>query len=190
MCCDEETLIPVIVELLRKAGKLGLTKTQLIKLVFFTDLEACKEGIGPVTSCNYHTDQYGVVDYSIWDTTIKMVDSGCVEHTYDEDFSGYTRHNIVLVSDEYDDTPQELVDLISQVWAIYGTRTASQLGAITKSLVSMDDEWESGVQVDPRDIAYEESDRFNEHCDHVKDNYPEGHTEVRPIEELLERNKK
>lgn len=188
MSRKEDTLVQTILSLLRKAGSRGLTKTQLIKLVFFVDLEACRSGSGPITNCSYRTDQYGVVDYGIWSAAEELAEDGIIKRANVRDYHDHTTYRVILASDKYGDTADNIDEITSLVWGRYGDRTAAQLGSITKTLVPMDDEWEIGVAVDPRDIAYEESDEYKKHCEQVLANYPEGHSKVEPIAELLEQD--
>jgi uncharacterized phage-associated protein len=179
-------LFNVIIALLRKAGRNGLTKTQLIKLVFFVDLESCRATKKPLTACRYRTDHYGVVDYGIWDTALAIdTDRQQIRYSPECNYYGTPTHRIFLVNDIYGDIAPEIMEVLDRVWKQYGKMNAAQLGGITKTLIPMDDEWEEGVAVDPRDMVYEESPEFQDHCRKVLDTYPEHHTEVRPIDELV-----
>jgi uncharacterized phage-associated protein len=179
-------LFNVIIALLRKSGKHGLTKTQLIKLVFFVDLEACRATKRPLTACQYRTDHYGVVDYGIWDTALAIdTDRQQIKYLPEPNYYGAPTHRIFLVNDVYGEMPPQIQEVVDKVWEKYGQKSAAQLGGITKEFVPMDDEWEEGIAVDPCDIVYEESDEFQEHCRKVLDSYPEHHSEIRPIDELV-----
>ena len=180
----------VIIALLREAGEKGLSKTQLMKLVFFVDLEAARGDGATITECNYKTDQYGVVDFGIWDRAVQMAASAGIQYLEHATGFGNPMYRVILVKDEYEPTPGSIKQIIDVVWGKYGGLTASQLGGLTKTLVPMDDEWEINIPVDVRDIAYEESPEFEDLCEYVKKHYPADHSEVKPIDELLERTDK
>ena len=174
----------LIIALLRMAGDAGLSKTQLIKLVFFSDLESARMSGETVTGCEYRTDQFGVVNYEIWDVALVMADGECISYSVKPAPSGGKSYRIALLRDEFDPTAPELLAVVRRVWEKYGRLTAAQLGGLSKNLVPMDDEWETGVVVDPRDICYEESDEFLEHCKSVLKDYPKEHSPLRPLSDL------
>ncbi|MFH1515729.1 MAG: type II toxin-antitoxin system antitoxin SocA domain-containing protein [bacterium] len=187
MNAEMDRLSMLIIALLRKAAGKALTKTQLIKLVFFCDLEAARQNKPLITECRYRTDQHGVVDYRIWDQAVKLstVDEGLIVNEGTNPF-GAPQTSVRMANDTFPETPDEIKQIVDKVWLKFGNWTASQLGAETHKLVPMDDEWENGVPVDPRDIAYEESDEFQKGCEDALRNYPENHTEAIPVEKYLE----
>jgi uncharacterized phage-associated protein len=170
----------IIIALLRKTGLSGLSKMRLIKLVFFVDLESVRQGKGVLTDCQYRTDLFGVVDYMIWDVAQSMVEDDSIQHSVEQSYFGTPSFVINMKKDDFPEIPEELQEIVNRVWQKYGKMTATLLGNETKCLVPMDDEWEIGVRVDPRDIAYEESDEFRSNLEALED-YPNDYTEVQPI---------
>lgn len=170
----------LIIALLRKAGLSGLSKMRLIKLMFFIDLESVRQGKGVLTDCQYRTDNFGVVDYRIWDVAQRLAEDDRIQHSVEQNYFGSPSYVINMKKNDFPEIPEELKKIVNRVWQKYGKMTATLLGNETKRLVPMDDEWEIGVQVDPRDIVYEESDEFKSNLEAL-DDYPKGYTEVQPI---------
>ena len=182
---NSENLESLIISLLRKSGSNGLSKTQLIKLVFFSDLIAVKNNMPLITQCSYITDQYGVVDYSIWDAAVRLSASGDIVIKEESNYYGTPRYTAKIVNDTFGEIPSNLQKIVDIIWLKYGSMTASELGVETKRLVAMDDEWQNNIPVDPRDIAYEESDEFVNGCKEALKKYPEGYSEPKSISEYL-----
>ena len=182
---DLNILETIIIGLLRKAGGHGLSKTQLIKLVFLLDIEAVRRNGSCISGCRYHTDQFGVVDYNIWDAAMALADEEHIKFSADHNEFGSPIYRIFLVEDIFESPLPDVQAAVDIVWEKYGELNAAKLGGITKEFVPMDDEWETGVLVDPRDIVYENSKGFQNHANRVLGNYPEDHSEIRPIEEII-----
>ena len=182
-----DVLSDVILLLLNKAGENGLTKTQIIKLVFFVDLEAAKRIGMPLTDCDYKTYTYGVVDFSVWDkvNALAKKNIGLKIHSYPTGF-GNDSYKAVLDPNTVDleGVSQLVNDIVEAVWFEYGSFSASKLGGITKQLVPMDDEWEINIPVDVRDIAYEQSEEFAEMVRRSKD--PNNYGEAMTYEEFMQ----
>ena len=189
MNTDSEDLFNLIIALLRKSGSQGLSKTQLIKLVFFSDLEAARNNQPMITKCNYHTHHHGIVSYAVWDATIQMSHDGNIIAREEDSYKGTPTFNVSIINDIFPKTPSSIQHIVDIVWDKYGHLNASELGIESKKLVPMDDEWENNIPVDPRDIAYEETDNFQKGCKSAIHNYPEGHTKAKPIEEYLRKLK-
>jgi uncharacterized phage-associated protein len=177
----------LIIALLRKAAEEGLTKTKLMKLVFFCDLEAARQKKPLITECQYRTDQFGVVDYRIWDQAVKLsaLKKDLVLNEGTNPF-GAPQTSIRMAKDTFPETPKNIQQIVNEVWTKYGHLNASRLGAETHRIVPMDDDWVNNVPVDPRDIAYEETQEFHEGCEKALKEYPKNHTESIPIEKYLE----
>jgi uncharacterized phage-associated protein len=184
-----DVLSDIILLLLHKAGASGLSKTQIVKLVFFVDLEAAKRTGLPLTNCSYKTLHYGVVDLSIWDRVEALEDkiTGLKIHR-DKTSHDHPYYRAVLSPDSAIDPAvlsAEAGELVESVWAQYGACSAAELGELTKKLVPMDDEWELDVPVDVRDIAYEMSEEFKAMVRQSQEDFDSFHTGLKPIEELL-----
>jgi uncharacterized phage-associated protein len=182
----DDVLKNIIIALLRKAGDVGLSKTKLIKLVFFTDLEASRQGQGPLTNCEYRTHTYGVVDFKIWDYALdELVDGTNIVYESALTKFGDPTYLIFLHNDAFGETPKNIIEITEIVWSKYSKYNTVELGSLTKEIVPMDDEWITDVLVDPRDIAYEESEEFQSQCRDALNNYPDNHGPEIPIDEFL-----
>jgi len=181
-------LTDVILLLLDKAGKAGLTKTKIIKLVFLVDLEAAKRTREQLTDCSYQTLTYGVVDLAIWDRLCALGAKLSSINIYYENTAYGNRSTRAVLAPEFSswgDIPSFTKEVVDEVWERYGSYSASRLGGVTHELVPMFDEWEEHVPVDVRDIAYESSDEFKEIVRKAKADSGRVHSDYIPIEEYL-----
>ncbi|MCX6647363.1 MAG: hypothetical protein NTY09_13545 [bacterium] len=177
----DDILKSLIIALLRKAGEKGLTKTQVIKLVFFCDLESARTNGILLTKCQYRTDHHGVVSYEAWDVAESLADTWNIVYSKESSFFRSPSYRVTLIKDCFPVPDEKMQGIVEAVWVKYGGLTATQLGLKTKELVPMESKWEEGITVDPRDIAYEESGEFNKMAENFSNKYPEGYGPVEPV---------
>ena len=186
MNLNSDVLAAVLLELLRKAGDEGLTKTQIIKLVFFVDLEACRQTGEQLTDCSYKTYTYGIVDFAIWDKVEAMQsDFPNIEIRRGQTSYGSPNQKAILKKDNIPPAPAHIAELVDKIWSLYGGLSAAKLGERTKKLVPMDDEWEINIPIDVRDIAFETSAEFGQMVRKCRDDFDNFHSGIKPIKDIL-----
>jgi uncharacterized phage-associated protein len=118
--------------LLRMAAPGKLSKTALIKLCYFADLENTRRSGEPITESSWQRDEFGAVEYAI---------PNAARDIRGVDVFDYTTHTgnhgtDFCVSDDLHDIEAELSmnekAVLGYVWASYGGWTAVRLGAESK----------------------------------------------------------
>lgn len=124
----------VILNVLRLAGPRGVNRTMLVKLAYFTELEGWRRFGRPVTGTPFRLYHYGA-----WAPEVVYVaerDSELIEHSYFQGF--HLEHNYKLKGDEdVPPLPEEVEQLIRDVFDQYSRMTAADVGALSKQTEPM-----------------------------------------------------
>lgn len=144
-----EQLRDVVTHLLRLAGPNGVSRTVLVKLVYFSELQSWRDRGQPLTGVSFYRFHYGA-----WAPDVREVAESLpwVEHKW------YQRS---YLSKEYrlgdgapiTNFPQPTLDLLQRVFDTYGKMTASYVGQLSKQTEPMLATAESGETLDLSIVA-------------------------------------
>ena len=124
----------VILNVLRLAGPRGVNRTMLVKLVYFTELEGWRRFGRPVTGTPFRLYHYGA-----WAPEVVYVaeqESELIDHSYFVAF--HLEHNYKLKGHgDVPGLPEEVEQLIHDVFEEYSRKTAADVGALSKQTEPM-----------------------------------------------------
>lgn len=126
----------VILNVLRLAGDRGVSRTMLVKLTYFTELEGWRQFGRPITDTPFRLYHYGAWAPEV--VSLAEEESALIEHSRFRNF--YWEHNYKLKEDvEVPDLPAEVERLLAAVFEKYSRKTAAEVGALSKKTEPMAD---------------------------------------------------
>jgi hypothetical protein len=124
----------VILNVLRLAGDRGVSRTMLVKLVYFTELEGWRRLGEPITDTPFRLYRYGAWAPEV--VSLAEEEPELIEHSRFRHF--YWEHNYKLKGDvDVPDLPAEVERLIADVFGTYSQKTAAEVGALSKKTEPM-----------------------------------------------------
>ncbi len=124
----------LILNILRRAGTRGVSRTMLVKLVYFTELEGWRRFARPITGTPFRLYHYGAWAPEV--VSLAEEESVLIDHSW---FTGfYPEHNYKLKADaDVPDLPDEVERLVADVFDSYSRKTAAEVGALSKETEPM-----------------------------------------------------
>jgi hypothetical protein len=124
----------VILNVLRLAGERGVSRTMLVKLVYYTELEGWRRFGRPVTGTPFRLYHYGAWAPEV--VSLAEEESAMIDHSWFQGF--YLEHNYKLKGDiEVPELPDVIERLIAEMFATYSPKTAGEVGALSKQTEPM-----------------------------------------------------
>jgi hypothetical protein len=124
----------VILNMLRLAGGRGVSRTMLVKLVYFTELEGWRRFAQPITGTPFRLYHYGAWAPEV--VSLAEEESTLIDHSRFMGF--YPEHNYKLKEDApVPDLPDEIERLVRDIFEAYSRRTAAEVGALSKATEPM-----------------------------------------------------
>jgi uncharacterized phage-associated protein len=103
-----------------------ITRTKLVKLLYFADLEAVENGGTPISGATWRWDNYGPYDHAVRRAEESAITMDVV---YREElhFPDYVTHRLTLIEDIADPLPDESMEIVRSVVKTLGGHSAGVL---------------------------------------------------------------